>query len=622
MSTESLTQVTRSVSNDRVTYDTIIRNALWFDGTGAPGRIRTLGLRDGHVAAISDTDLDDPDCPEVIDAEGKWVLPGMVDIHTHYDIEVLAQPELSESLRHGVTTVLVGSCSLSTIHVDGTDAGDLFGRVEAIPRDHVITTVDTHKTWSTPGQYIEALEARPLGPNIAAFIGHSDMRTAAMGLDRATRKSVRPSRSERAQMEQWLSEAVDAGFVGMSSQQLLFDKLDGETCRSRTLPSTYAKPRELRRLKSILRKSGRVLQSGPDISNPFNVGSQAFTSLGFLRPQLRTSLLSAADIKANPYAIKLLGPLAALVNRLGGDFRWQHLPVPFEVYADGIDLVIFEEFGSGAAALHLQEEVDRNELLRDEEYRRRFRKDYESKYGTRVWHRDFFDAEIVACPDPSVIGKSFGQVGIDRGGLHPVDAYLDLVLEYGKQLRWRTTISNHRPDVLKQLAAEPGIQIGFSDAGAHLRNMAFYNCGLRLLRHVHAAEQAGQPFMDTATAIHRLTGELADWYHLDAGHLRLGDRADLMIIDPDRLDDSLDAYAEAPVPAFGGMSRMVNRNDDTVVAVFVSGCKVVDNGRPTATVGIERTGQFLTFGGRAPAVRADLTAPRVRTTREDLADVG
>ena len=69
-------------------------------------------------------------------------------------------------------------------------------------------------------------------------------------------------------MERMLVEALDAGFVGMSSQQLLFDKLDGETCRSRTLPSTYAKPRELRRLNALLRRAGRVLQSGPGHREP------------------------------------------------------------------------------------------------------------------------------------------------------------------------------------------------------------------------------------------------------------------------------------------------------------------------------------------------------------------
>ena len=288
-------------------------------------------------------------------------------------------------------------------------------------------------------------------------------------------------------------------------------------------------------------------------------------SLGIGRRPLKTSLLSAADIKANPWLIPVMGPAARLVNKLGGNFRWQHLPVPFEVYADGIDLVIFEEFGSGAAALHLKDQVaERNDLLRDEDYRRRFRKDYDSKYGLRVWHRDFFDAEIVDCPDASVIGKSFGQVGVDRGGLHPVDAFLDLVVEHGTELRWRTTISNHRPEVLKKMAREPGIQMGFSDAGAHLRNMAFYNFGLRLLRHVHDA-QPGTPFLTIEQAVHRLTGELADWYRIDAGHLRIGDRADLVVIDPAHLDDSLDDYAEE-VEQYGGLSRMVNRNDDTVTA--------------------------------------------------------
>ena len=590
-----------------MSYHTIIRNGRWFDGTGAPSAVRNLGIRDGHVVTITPHDLDETDCRQVIDATGKWVLPGMLDIHTHYDVEVLNGPSLSESLRHGVTTVMLGSCSLSTVHVGGVDAGDIFGRVEAIPREHVIGAVDEHKTWTNCEEYIRALEARPLGPNLAAFIGHSDMRAAIMGLDRATQKRRRPTNSEQAQMEKWLGEALEAGFVGMSSQQLLFDKLDGDVCRSRTLPSTYAKPRELRRLKSMLRRTGRVLQSGPDIANPFNVGSQVAQSLGFFRNPLKTSLLSAADVKSNPYAIKMMGPIARLVNRLGGNFRWQHLPVPFEVYADGIDLVIFEEFGAGAAALHLRDEMERNEMLRDEAYRREFRKQYESRFGVRVWHRDFFDADIVDCPDPSLIGKSFGEVGQVRGGLHPVDAFLDLVLEHGRALRWRTTISNHRPEVLKKLAREPAIQMGFSDAGAHLRNMAFYNMGLRLLRHVVDAEKAGKPFMTVEQAVHRLTGELADWYRIDAGHLRIGDRADLVVVDPARLDSSLDAYAEATVDHYGGLSRMVNRNDDTVSAVFVGGRLVFVNGRATDLVGKQRTGRFLRAAHKAPALSAPET---------------
>ncbi|WP_069159629.1 N-acyl-D-amino-acid deacylase family protein [Nocardia altamirensis] len=576
-----------------MSYDTIIKAGRWFDGAGSASAIRHLGLRGDRVVAVSVAPLDETGCAQVIDAAGKWVVPGMVDIHTHYDIEVLKTPELTESVRHGITTVLLGSCSLSTVHVGGTDAGDLFGRVEAIPRKHVIEAIDEIKTWNSAHEYVAALEQLPLGPNIAALLGHSDIRTAQMGLDRATRKEVRPTQQEMAAMEAALNEALDAGFVGMSAQQLMFDKLDGETCRSRTLPSTYAKARERRRLNAILRRRDRVLQAGPDVGSPRSLAAMTLSTLGIFRKRLKTTLLSAADIKATPAVVHIMGPIARALNALGGDFRWQHLPVPFEVYADGIDLVIFEEFGSGAAALHLADEIERNALLRDEDYRRRFRQDYEAKFGVRVWHRDFFDAEIVSCPDDSVIGKTFGQVGLDRGGLHPVDAFLDLVLAHGTKMRWRTTISNHRPEFLAKLGADPGVQLGFSDAGAHLRNMAFYNFGLRFLRHARDAEQAGRGFISLERAVHRLTGELADWYGVDAGHLREGDRADLVVIDPAKLDASLDDYAESPVAQYDNLSRMVNRNDGAVSAVFVGGTYVFGNGTAAPVLGTTRTGRFL-----------------------------
>ena len=106
-----------------MSLDVVIRNGRWFDGTGAPSAIRYIGIRDGRVVALSPDPLDESGSPHVIDATGKWVLPGMVDIHTHYDAEVLDGPALSESLRHGVTTVMVGSCSLSTVYVNARRRG-------------------------------------------------------------------------------------------------------------------------------------------------------------------------------------------------------------------------------------------------------------------------------------------------------------------------------------------------------------------------------------------------------------------------------------------------------------------------------------------------------------------
>lgn len=591
-------------------YDVILENGLWFDGLGSAPAVRHLGIRGGRVAALSELPLPAAGCPEVVDCAGKWVMPGFVDIHTHYDAEILVSPGLRESVRHGVTTVFMGSCSLSTVHVDPLDAADIFSRVEAVPREHVLGSLTRLKTWTTAKGYVDFLESLPLGPNVALFLGHSDLRTSVLGLGRAVDRSVRPSEEEMKEMETRLQDALDAGFMGMSSMTNPWDKLDGDRHRSKSLPSTFATWGEYRRLHRVLRRAGKVLQSAPNLTLPLNVLGFFLESAGaFLRRPLKTSLITAADSKSTPGLLGVVCAATRFLNRfLRADFKWQHLPVPFEVYADGIDLVVFEEFGAGEAALHLADQVERNALLRDESYRRRFRKDYESRFSPRVWNRNFHDSTIVDCPDASVIGKSFGAVADERG-LHPVDAYLDLVVAHGTRLRWKTTIANHRPEVLDRIANDPELQMGFADSGAHLRNMAFYNFPVRFLRRVNDALAAGRPIMSLERAVHRLTGELAGWYGVDAGRLCVGDRADVAVIDPSGLDPSVDGYYEAPIPEFGGLSRMVNRGDRAVAATLIGGRVVQRSGEfVEGYASARRTGRFLRAGEPRGSVIEDASA--------------
>ena len=585
-----------------MTYDVIIRDGLWFDGTGAAPETRTLGLRDGVVSTVSAEPLDETGCPDVIDATGKWVVPGFLDVHTHYDAEVLLDPGLRESVRHGVTTVLLGNCSLSAIYADSEDAADLFSRVEAVPRKYVLGALAAKKTWSTPAEYVAALDDLPLGPNVSSLLGHSDLRTAVLGLGRATSDGVRPTDAELDKMAKMLDEALDAGILGMSGMDAAIDKLDGDRYRSRALPSTFATWRERRRLIKVLRKRGRILQSAPDVKRPLT-GLLFFLSSSRMfgrRNGVRMSLLVSADAKSNPGAVSVFGPGTRLLNRLlDASVRFQHLPVPFELYSDGIDLPVFEEFGAGTAALHLRDQLERNELLADTEYRREFRRQFDRiKLGPSLWHRDFHDAVIVECPDESLIGKSFGQIA-DEHELHPLDAFLDVLVENGERnVRWTTTVANHRPAQLNKLAVEPTIHMGFSDAGAHLRNMAFYNFGLRLLKRV-----SHEQFMTVEHAVHRLTAEVADWFGLDAGRLREGDRADFVVIDPTGLDDSVDGYHEETVPFYGGLRRMVNRNDAAVVATGVGGTVVFRDGEFRDGYGkTARSGRFLRAGEKPAPV--------------------
>lgn len=588
-----------------MTYDVIVKDGLWFDGTGRTPQLRNLGIRDGVVATVSAQPLDETGCPDVIDAKGKWVTPGFIDVHTHYDAEVLLDPGLRESVRHGVTTVLLGMCSLSTVYAENDDAADLFSRVEAVPRKFVVGALEQNRSWSGPAEYVQALEALPLGPNVSSLLGHSDLRTSVLGLDRATTPNVTPTNAELETMASRLEAALDAGMLGMSGMDAAIDKLDGDRFRSRALPSTFATWRERRRLIKVLRKRGRILQSAPNVAKLQEALNFFLESSGWFgrRAGVRMSLLVAADAKSSPGAVYLLGPVTRLANKvLNSKVRFQHLPVPFELYSDGIDLPVFEEFGAGTAALHLRDQLERNKLMADPEYRRRFRKSFDKKVlGPTLWHRDFHDSTIVECPDKSLIGKSFGQIADERGS-HPLDAFLDVLVEHGERnTRWTTIVANHRPKQLDKLAVEPSVHMGFSDAGAHLRNMAFYNYALRMLRRVQDADKAGRPFMTTEHAVHRLTGEVADWFGLEAGTLRQGERADFVVIDPAGLDAELEAYHEDSVEFYGGLSRMVNRSDAAVVATGVGGQVVFRDGDL-----VEGYGQTVKSGHYLPARGAKL----------------
>jgi len=550
-------------------YDIIIRNGRVFDGLGGPSRVADIAIQAGKVARICESGLEGAQADRELDASGQWVTPGFIDLHTHYDAEMIVAPALSESVRHGVTTCFVGSCSISMIFSEPEDASDIFTRVESIPREYVLPILREKKTWQDAAGYVDFLSKHPFGPNIASYVGHSDLRTAVLGLGRAVDASVRPTEQEMQRMESLLQEGIDLGLLGMSSMTNPWDKVDGDRYRSSALPSVYGHWREYRRLHRLLRDNDAILQSAPNLTTKINAIFFLFTSASlWFRRALRTTLITLMDPKSDPWLSRLAAVGANFFNRVfGADFRWQALPSPFKVYSDGIDFIVFEEFPTGEMALHLQEDLQRNELFNNPGYRESFKRDYRKRFGGRVWHRDFGDAWVVECPDQAVVGKSIAEVAQERNQ-HEVDTFLDLIIDYGRALRWRTVIANHREDIVRKNIAEPCALIGFSDAGAHLRNMAFYNFPLHVLKFSLQANPALTP----ERAVWRCSGEIAEWFGIEAGTLREGDRADLVIIDPEALRNAdLEQYAEEPFMELGGLKRMVNRNDEVVKATLING---------------------------------------------------
>jgi N-acyl-D-aspartate/D-glutamate deacylase len=576
----------------------VIRGGTVFDGTAdAPGRTADVLVRDGRVERIGEI-REIPEGAEVVDAKGCWVTPGFIDLHTHYDAELEVSPGLTESVRHGITTVLVGSCGLSFAVGTPEDLADQFCRVEAIPRSTVLPMLERVKHWDTPTAYVEHLRDSAIGPNVTSMLGHNAVRAHVMGLGRSLDKKIKPTEREVGTMLGLLHESLDAGYLGMSFNTLSWDKVDGDRYRSKPLPSVHANWREYRSFTKVLRERDAIWQVVPNLQNRLNFLPIMLHSGGFRRKSMKTMMISMVDSRAFRAYYKIAGHLSQAINNLyGGQIRFQSLPNPFDLWVDGLEVPVIEEIGAGTEALHETDPDKRKAMMYDPAFRRKFSRQWHNPFAGRAYHRKLSEPKIVNCPDPSLIGKTFAEVAAERG-VKPIDAFLDLQGEYGNDLRWYTVVGNDRPNQLAWIANHPSVLIGFSDAGAHLRNMGFYNFPLRLFKLVRDRAAEGKPVMSTERAVHRVTGEIAGYLGIDAGYLAEGRRADLVVVDPAGLTDEVDQAHEEPMEGFDGMERLVRRNNAAVRAVYVNGRLAWDGKQPGRGFGSERGfGTFLPATG-------------------------
>lgn len=572
----------------------LIQNGTIFDGSGSDGFVGNLLIENGRIRRISTRAIEVNDTCSVIDATNHWITPGFIDIHTHYDGEVEIAPALEESVRHGVTTILMGSCGISMVMGEPEELSDMFTRVEGIPSDYIKNLLKKKKDWDGPAEYIQHLESLNLGPNIGLFLGHSTLRAYVLGLEKSLSHKHLPNEQELQKMTSILEDALDQGFLGLSVNMLEFDKMDGTEFRSRPTPSVFANWKEYRHLFKSLRARNRILQTVPNTANPLTFFSFIWESRGLFRKGLKTSMLAMIDGKAARGIHRVFGNAARFTNRfLGAKIKFQGLPEPFDVITHGFDSPFFEEFESGTSYLHLQDVVEKRTLLDDPKYRKRFRKQWKAKFMPRVFHRQLHDTHIIECPNKNLNNRSFQEIAREVGK-DEIDHFLDLIGQYGNDLKWYTVVGNDRPEELNWIVSHPDCHIGFSDAGAHLKNMAHYNFGLRFLKFVKDRKEAGKKAITIGQAVRKITKELAEWFLLDAGSIEQGGRADLVIIDPQKLDDTLEETQEEGMPGLPTFKRLVRRNDKTVPYVFINGTIAWKKGRKGDGLGrSQKFGQVL-----------------------------
>lgn len=628
-----------TMANNKKQWDLLIKNSLVFDGTGTAAQEYDVAISNGKIAAKG-IDLDENNAFKTVDGRGKWLMPGLLDIHCHFDLEVEVAPELPEAVRHGTTTVINGNCSLGIAF--GKQASkerpwenpilDCFARVENIPKPVLAMCVEKAIHWENPIDYIQHFDQLALGPNVCVFLPHTMLRIETMGLENSI--SREPTPSELQKMCQITEEALNAGFIGFSSDGLPLHYLANDPHKNVKIPAQHATLKEILALGHITRKTNRIWQCTPDPDNLLRTAAMFFMTSGRIHGKPLTMTATAAmDLNSNKRAKDGLLRFSKLLNSkfLQGDFTFQALSAPFRVYADGVTTPLMEEKEAFRElnCIEIEDSASRRALLSDPGYIERFRKDWlRGKQGfnlarlQRLLHvepttfsRNLEDMFIDSCPVEVWNGQNLGDIyqrllqfqasGGNSGALNvseneefkkfpnPIqdDAIfmIHLLKEWDKQFRWYTTTANVRPEVLKELVFHEETLPGFNDSGAHLTNMAFYDGNLLTLK--MAAEDSLEL---VSLAVKRLTRDPAEMFKINAGTLDIGAQADIVLIDPVALRnyDSL-ANTEMVYRDLFQHKQMVNRSDGVVDKTIIAGKIAWDGKKYSAKFGKEPFGRLL-----------------------------
>jgi len=559
--------------------DLVIRGALLCDGSGreaAPGDLAVTGDRIAAVGRVAERGARE------LDGAGLALAPGFIDVHTHYDCQLFWDPQASPSPWHGVTTVVMGNCGFTIAPCREADRETLMQLllfVEGMPIETLRAGIAW--AWEDFGGYLGALEGRGVGPNVAAFIGHSAVRYRVMGRA-AVERAATPE--ECAAMAALVREGMAAGAIGWSTSlspthffgdgtpapsrladeaellalaRALADLERGviEIAPRTTIGPPADKAEEQRSFAGLARASGKVVSWAPLLDNPFAPGSA------------QQIIAEAAELQARGVQV---------VPQVGCR--------PLEVRFDFTEPAFYLEQNPFWRPIMAKSRDERRRLFADAE----FRAELGRQTGFVAALAQGWDRLVLRLAASEGVrrwqDRSVAEIAAAEGRA-PLDVFCDLVLEDDLATQWGVVLMNYDERAVAELIRHPAGLLALSDAGAHVDTLCDQGFTTYLLGH-WVRDLGALPLEQ---AVRLVTAVPAERYGLHGrGRLAPGYAADLVLFDPARVAmRPTEMVYDLP----RGQRRLLQRAEG-IVDVLVNGTPVVAYGAPTG----RRPGRVLRGG--------------------------
>jgi N-acyl-D-amino-acid deacylase len=509
-------------------YDLILKGGRIYDGSGMPSFLGDVAISDGRIVEIGRINAA---ADRVLDVGGLAVAPGIIDFHTHFDAQLWWDPLASSSIDHGVTSIVMGNCGLTLAPCKPESRDALIGtfvRVEDMPRESLQAGIPWE--WTTHGEFLDALEKKPLGLNVATLIGHCAVRQYAMGEASVEREA---NETETAEMEELVRQGMAAGAFGFSTNaNQRHYREDGKPVSSR-----FAGLDEIARLCRVVgeARSGLVQFTHGAFASPEHVahiGRWYDTILKeTCRPLIGESIRhfwSEPDLwrkQLNDVEERCRQGYAAyaMTSTRRSMRRWTVK-----------DSNRFDEIPQWKSLMTLPLE-QRKGKFRDRQIRFELAKAMaESKPISFSCRWDLIVVKKAARAENKALeGKSIDEIAGIQARL-PIDAFLDLALSEDLETTFEDAASQGDEQAVREIFSNPHVLLGQSDAGAHVANAS---PGFGFATTMLAYWVRDRQIMNLEDAIKKLTFLPASIFGIhDRGLLRPGLAADLFVFDPAKID--------------------------------------------------------------------------------------